>query len=152
MLSQASSCSISSVLAQLSSTLSSVITGRYFGDREPEETKMNKTLPWSLESHPWIEETDKQTTDDEAVWCRLWLKKAVGAVRAQSRAPGMKGRVWRNRLSIDELMSSQVKKDVKAFWTDETAWAIGQMNKGLGCMNSHVRGRGTLFFATEIFD
>lgn len=64
----------------------------------------------------------------------------------------MKGRVWRDRLSVDKLMSFQVKKHVKAFWTGETAWAVGQMNKGLGCMNSHVRGRGTLFFATEIFD
>lgn len=41
----------------------------------------------------------------------------------------MKGRVWRDRLSVDELMSFQVKKDVKAFWTGETAWAVGQMTK-----------------------
>lgn len=66
MLSQAYGCSINSVLAQLSSTLSSVITGRYFGDREPEETKMDKMLPCSLESHQWVQETDQQT-DDEAV-------------------------------------------------------------------------------------
>ena len=46
----------------------------------------------------------------------------------------MKGRVWRDRLSVDELMSFQVKKHVKAFWTGETAWAVGQMNKGLGCI------------------
>lgn len=56
------------------------------------------------------------------------------------------------RLSVDQLMRCQVKKDVKAFWTDETAWAVGQVNKGLGCMNSHIRAKGTFFFATEIFD
>ena len=49
--SQAYSCSINSVLAQLSSILWSIITGRYFGGREPEETQVNKMLSRSLESH-----------------------------------------------------------------------------------------------------